>query len=133
MHDEILYAERALKAGAGGYIMKEEPPEKVLEAIRLVLAGDVYVSNSISNRLLHKAVHGGAKKHGNFVAKLSDRELEVFQLIGLGLGTREIANKLFLSVKTVETYQANIKQKLHFKTGRELMRYAVIWLQNQEK
>ena len=133
MHDESLYAERVLRTGANGYIMKEEPPEKVLEAIRLVLAGDVYVSNSISNRLLHKAVHGGAKKHGNFVAKLSDRELEVFQLIGLGLGTREIANKLFLSVKTVETYQANIKQKLHFKTGRELMRYAVIWLQNQEK
>ncbi len=129
MHDELLYAERALKAGAGGYIMKQEPPEMVLEAIRTVLDGDVFVSKSMASRLMKKAVHGTPGGESSVVDSLSDREFEVFQLIGQGLGTRDIAGKLCVSVKTVESHQANMRQKLNIKTGRELARFAIMWLQ----
>lgn len=125
MHDESLYAERVLRAGAKGYVMKQEAPEKVMTAIRRVLAGEVYVSEKIAGRLL-KAMSGtkGAPSESP-LDRLSDRELQVFRLIGSGLSVREIADKLFLSVKTIETHREHIKEKLNLKSSSELLRYAV--------
>ncbi len=124
MHDELLYAERALRAGAKGDIMKQEATEKVLEGIRKVLDGELYVSERMAARLMDQAVN--AKPAGtNPLSRLSDRELEVFTMIGHGLGTREIANKLILSIKTVEAHREHIKEKLNLRSGTELMRYAV--------
>jgi DNA-binding NarL/FixJ family response regulator len=124
MHDELLYAERALRAGAKGYIMKQEATEKVMEGIRKVLDGELYVSERMAARLMDQAVN--AKPAGtNPLSRLSDRELEVFTMIGHGLGTREIANKLILSIKTVEAHREHIKEKLSLRSGTELMRYAV--------
>jgi len=124
MHDELLYAERALRAGAKGYIMKQEATEKVMEGIRKVLDGELYVSERMAARLMDQAVN--AKPAGtNPLTRLSDRELEVFTMIGHGLGTREIANKLILSIKTVEAHREHIKEKLNLRSGTELMRYAV--------
>jgi DNA-binding NarL/FixJ family response regulator len=125
MHDESLYAERVLRAGAKGYVTKQEAPEKVMTAIRRVLAGDVYVSDKIASRLL-KAVTGPQKEPMlSPLDRLSDRELQVFRLIGGGLSVREIAEKLFLSVKTIETHREHIKEKLNLKSAAELLRYAV--------
>ncbi len=131
MHDEMIYAERVLRAGGRGYIMKQEGGEKFLAAIRQVLAGQVYVSQNMSARILE--VFSG-RQPDNFsspVRRLSDREFEVFQLIGQGIGTREIADKLHLSIKTVEVHRANIKEKLALKTATELVRYAVRWVDSQ--
>jgi DNA-binding NarL/FixJ family response regulator len=125
MHDESLYAERVLRAGAKGYVTKQEAPDKVMTAIRRVLAGDVYVSQKIASRLL-KAVTGPQKEPMlSPLDRLSDRELQVFRLIGSGLSVREIAEKLFLSVKTIETHREHIKEKLNLKSAAELLRYAV--------
>ena len=125
MHDEMLFAERALRAGAKGYIMKQEATEKVMEGIRRVLAGELYVSEKMAARLMTQAVSNKGAPEENPLARLSDRELEVFTMIGHGLGTREIAGKLILSVKTVEAHREHIKEKLNLKNGTELMRYAV--------
>jgi DNA-binding NarL/FixJ family response regulator len=125
MHDESLYAERVLRAGAKGYVTKQEAPEKVMTAIRRVLAGEVYVSERIAARLL-KAVTGARGDGGQSpLDRLSDRELQVFRLIGGGMSVREIAEKLFLSVKTIETHREHIKDKLNLKSSSELLRYAV--------
>jgi DNA-binding NarL/FixJ family response regulator len=125
MHDESLYAERVLRAGAKGYVMKQEAPEKVMTAIRRVLAGEVYVSEKIAGRLL-KAMSGTKGPASESpLDRLSDRELQVFRLIGSGLSVREIADKLFLSVKTIETHREHIKEKLNLKSSSELLRYAV--------
>ncbi len=102
MHDESIYAERALRAGANGYIMKQEATEKVLVAVRRILDGDIYVSDRIANRMLQHFITGSGTPRNSSVADLSDRELEVFRLIGEGHGTRQIADELHLSVKTVE-------------------------------
>src|SRR5271165_5616812 len=126
MHDESIYAERALRAGAHGYIMKQEATEKVLVAIRQILEQKVYVSDRIANRMLQQYINGSTEKHSP-VAILSDRELEVFRLIGEGHSTRKIADELHLSVKTVESYQAHIKDKLSLKSGRELVQRAIQW------
>jgi len=107
MHDESTYAERALRAGANGYIMKQEATEKVLTAIRQVLRGDVYVSEHLTRRMLQQFVHGSISPRDP-VTTLSDRELEVYRLIGAGHGTRQIADELHVSTKTVESYQAHI-------------------------
>ncbi|MBS1801842.1 MAG: response regulator transcription factor [Acidobacteria bacterium] len=127
MHDESIYAERALRARANGYIMKQEATEKVLVAIRRILEGEVYLSEAMSKKLLQQFIDGASSPLESRVAALSDRELEVFRLIGEGRATREIAEELHLSVKTVETYQAHIKEKLGLKSGRELIQHAIQW------
>jgi DNA-binding NarL/FixJ family response regulator len=125
MHDEALYAERALRAGAKGYIMKQEATEQVMNAIRKVLEGQIYVSERMASRLLDQFVGAKPGEDDSPLGRLSDRELEIFSMIGRGLGTREIANKLFLSIKTVEAHREHIKEKLKLKSGTELMRMAV--------
>jgi len=132
MHDEAIYAERALRARANGYIMKQEATEKVLVAIRCILNGEVYVSDAMSRKLLQQFIDGTPSVLASQLAVLSDRELEVFRLIGEGRGTREIAQELQLSVKTVETYQAHIKEKLGLKSGRELIQHAIQWKLNEK-
>ncbi len=124
MHDESIYAERALRARANGYIMKQEATEKVLVAVRRILGGDIYLSDRMANKLLHQYI-SGAPADMTRLSTLSDRELEVFRLIGDGRSTRQIAEKLHLSIKTVETYQAHIKEKLSLQSGRELVQHAI--------
>jgi DNA-binding NarL/FixJ family response regulator len=124
MHDESAYAERSLRAGANGYIMKQEATEKVLIAIREILRGEVYLSDRLTKRMLHQFAHGSVPP-GNPLNKLSDRELEVYRLIGAGHGTRQIADELHVSAKTIESYQAHIKEKLSLRNARELVQHAV--------
>ena len=131
MMDESLYAERGLRAGANGYIMKQQATEQVLVAIRRILGGEIYVSERMANKMLHLFVGGSPAEESSPVADLTDRELEVFRLIGEGHGTRQIADELHLSIKTVESYQAHIKEKLNFQTARELARFAVQWVDQQ--
>lgn len=126
MHDESLYAERVLRAGARGYIMKQEGGKKLMAAIRHVLGGQVYVSEKISAKIL-EGLSGHRANNSSPIEKLSDREFEVFQLIGKGKGTRDIANLLHLSVKTVEVHRANIKEKLDLKSATDLVHQAVRW------
>jgi DNA-binding NarL/FixJ family response regulator len=125
MHDESIYAERALRARANGYIMKQEATEKVLVAVRRILGGDIYLSDRMANKLLHQFISGASPHMHSRLSALSDRELEVFRLIGEGRSTRQIAEKLHLSIKTVETYQAHIKDKLSLHSGRELVQHAI--------
>ena len=127
MLDESLYAERALRDGASGYIMKQEATERVLVAIRRILSGEIYVSDRMASRMLHQFAGGSQAGPRSPVTDLTDRELEVFRLIGEGNGTRQIAEHLHLSVKTVESYQAHIKDKLSLKNGRELVQRAIEW------
>jgi DNA-binding NarL/FixJ family response regulator len=127
MHDEAIYAERALRARANGYIMKQEATEKVLVAVRRILNGEVYLSERMSNKMLQQYIGGAPPMIQSRIASLSDRELEVFRLIGEGRATREIAEELHLSIKTVETYQAHIKEKLALRSGRELIQHAIQW------
>jgi len=130
MHDESLYALRSLRAGARGYIMKQEALDRVMSAIRQVLRGDLYVSPSMSGRMIEEFVQGSTG--GSSIAdKLTDRELEIMQLIGQGHGVQQIAQELNLSAKTVETHRAHIKEKLNFQTARELARFAVQWVDQQ--
>jgi DNA-binding NarL/FixJ family response regulator len=125
MHDESIYAERCLKAGAKGYIMKQDPPEKVLFAIKKVLNGQIYVSKDLEEIFLNRFISSEFKSYTSPVERLSNRELEVFHLIGQGLKTLEIADKLNLSVKTIETYIEHIKKKMNFRDFRELFMHAV--------
>ncbi|MCP4456386.1 MAG: response regulator transcription factor [Planctomycetes bacterium] len=127
MHDESIYAERALRAGARGYIMKQEAPEKVIVAIRTILAGEVYISNDMAKKLVSRLVSGGPQTGASEIQRLSDREVEVLRLIGKGDGTCQIADILHLSTKTVETHRANIKVKLNLKSAVELRKYAIQW------
>jgi len=131
MHDEALYAERVLRAGARGYIMKQEGGNKLLQAIRQVLTGQIYVSEKMSARILETFSGRKSEQSASPVARLSDREFEVFQLIGQGKGTKEIAQHLNLSVKTVEVHRAKIKEKLSLLTATDLVRYAVRWTEAQ--
>jgi DNA-binding NarL/FixJ family response regulator len=130
MHDESLYAERALRAGANGYIMKQEATERVLVAIRQILGGEVYVSERMAKKMVQQFIGGSGVSQRSFIDQLTDRELEVFRLIGQGHGTRQIAEELHLSVKTVESYYAHIKEKLFLKNGRELVQHAVQWIES---
>jgi DNA-binding NarL/FixJ family response regulator len=132
MHDEAIYAERALRARANGYIMKQEPPDKVLAALRCILNGDVYLSDAVSKKMLQQYIDGTPSMLQSRIATLSDRELEVFRRIGEGHATREIAEELHLSIKTVETYQAHIKEKLSLRSGRELIQHAIQWKLNEK-
>jgi DNA-binding NarL/FixJ family response regulator len=132
MHDESLHAERVLRAGARGYLMKEAGGEKLLAAIRQVLSGKVSLSERMSAQILENL--SGRKPRGSSspIQQLSDREFEVFELIGQGKGTREIAKQLNLSPKTVDVHRANLKEKLGFEDGISLARYAVRWMETQD-
>jgi len=132
MHDESLYAERALRAGANGYIMKQEATERVLVAIRQILGGGVYVSERMAQKMVQQLVKGSGAPKQSVIGELTDRELEVFRLIGQGRSTRRIADELHLSVKTVESYYAHIKEKLSLQNARELVQHAVQWVESQE-
>ena len=132
MHDENIYAERVLRAGGRGYIMKYEGGERILEAIRQVLRGQVYVSKSTSAALLDHLTRPHPQPKEPMPGALSDREFEVFQLIGQGLSARQIGDRLNLSVKTVDTHRQHIKQKLNLRTGPELIRQAVRWAAAQQ-
>lgn len=126
MHDERFYAERAIKAGAKGYIMKEEAESQVINAIQTVIHGEIYLSEKEKNRIenLNKDIQG---KTFDTITELSDRQFQIFTLIGKGLGTVEIANKLNLSIKTIDTHKENIKAKLHCKSSAELRQMAIEW------
>jgi len=127
MHEEAHYAERALRAGARGYIMKRETSTKVIEAIRRVLAGKTYVSEAVAENMTTRLVKGRGAVSGSAVELLSDRELEVFEMLGQGLGTRQIAETLRVSIKTIQAYCARVKDKLHVSNATELLREAIRW------
>jgi DNA-binding NarL/FixJ family response regulator len=133
MHDEAIYAERSLRAGARGYIMKREATKRVLEAIRCVLGGKLYMSDKLAMMMAEKFVDGRPKKEGSVIEKLSDRELEVFQLLGRGYNTRQIADELHVSFKTVQSFCARIKEKLNFSNAAELLREAVRWHDSRQE
>lgn len=126
MYDEVLYADRCLHVGAMGYVNKESNPDEVIRAIREVLAGRIYLSPTMTNELLGRAVNG-RETHADLLGTLTDRQLEVFRLIGNGLTAHEIAKRLHISVHTVESHRENIKQKLRINTVSELTRRAVLW------
>ena len=126
MHDESMYGERALRAGARGFIMKQEAPEHILSAIRKVLSGEVYVSEKLQAMLLDRLACGGKGSTPRLpMDRLTDRELEIFRMIGAGESVKGIADKLFLSQKTVQAHREHIKEKLNFKTSAELLRFAI--------
>ena len=127
MHDEGVYAERAVRAGARGYLMKAEAAETVLAAIRCVLSGRIYLSATVTEQMLQWAgtAHKESQSHNSPVERLTDRELQLFLLLGEGIKVRDIAKKLIISVKTVESHRVNIKRKLNLKTSDELLRYSI--------
>lgn len=127
MHEESLYAERVLRAGARGYITKEEGGERLMRAIRHVLSGTIYVSDKMSARILEIFSGGTSVQERSPVEELSDREFEIFELMGDGLSTQQIAERLHLSMKTVDAHRAKIKEKLKLKTTNELISYAARW------
>lgn len=131
MHDESIYAERMLRAGARGYIMKEAGGEALLTAVRQVLAGQIYLSAKLSARLLENLTGGKPRGSNSPIAKLTDREFEIFQMIGQGRSTHDIAAQLHLSTKTVDVHRANIKGKLGITDGTALVRHAVRWVETQ--
>ena len=131
MHDETLYAERALRAGAKGYIMKQEANQQVLIAINRVLKGEIYLSEKSKEKMLHRMVNNRRETPGFSIDSLSDRELEVFQLIGNGFSTRQIAAKLNLSVKTIDSYREHLKLKLHLAKGSHLVQQAIQWVKSE--
>ncbi len=133
MHDESMYAERVLRAGAEGYIMKAEATENIVMAIRKVLSGQIYLSDRMVPKMVRKLVGAGANVGLSAIERLSDRELEVFRSIGQGHTTRQIAENLHLSIKTIETYRAHIKEKLHLVNAAKLLQYAIRWVNSQEK
>ena len=134
MHQESFYAERAIRAGAKGYITKQEASKKVITAIRRVLEGRLYLSERLKEELLYSMIgDDGSDVNSSPIDRLTDRELEVFQLLGEGKGTRQIAEQLCLSAKTIETYRSRIKEKLNLKSGSELMRCAFQWASGQDK
>ncbi len=131
VHDESIYAEIAFRAGALGYLMKQEALEKIVPAVRRVLAGNVYVSDSLAAKMLQQQVRGHTDVQQPAIKSLSDREVEVFHLIGQWKKTKEIAGELHLSVKTVEYYREQIKRKLNLKDAAELTQYATAWVQRE--
>lgn len=133
VHDESIYALRALKAGAKAYVMKQEISSKVIDAIRKVRKGQMYVSERVGSQMLHRLTKGHEDQGDSAVAGLSDRELEVVTLIGSGLATREIAARLHVSVKTVETHRAHIKTKINLNTGNQLVQFCVRWVEESKR
>ena len=133
MHDERLYAERSLRAGASGYVMKHEATSAIVRAIRTVAAGRLSVSEEVSLRLLQRRVASGGPDHGTSLDTLSNRELHVLELIGRGFGTRAIAGLLHISIKTVESYRARLKEKMDLRSGLELTQFAIRWAADGHK
>jgi DNA-binding NarL/FixJ family response regulator len=131
MHDESLYAERAFRAGARGYIMKQEASESVVQAIRQVLKGGLYASSKVTDNILTRFIEGPKEPSASPLMALTDREIEVFQLIGEGLSISEIGHRLHLSVKTIGTYRERIKEKLNLKNATELLRHALNWVEKE--
>ncbi len=132
MHDESLYAERALRAGARGYVMKETAAENLITAIQRVLGGSIYISETMASRMLEQVSGQRGKTGSTGVSQLSDRELEVLEMIGLGTPTKLIAEKLSISSRTVEAHRAHIKEKLAITDGAALVRYAVQWVESRQ-
>ncbi len=133
MHPESLYAERALRAGAKGYIMKQEPIKEIIGAIRKILDGSLYLSDVMMQKMVYKQVNVKADAGQPISDCLSDRELEVFGLLGRGYGTHQIADKLILSIKTIETYRSRIKEKLNFESASELLQHAFQWVNQDDQ
>jgi len=133
IHDESMYAERALLAGAKGYLMKDTVSENIVKVIRTVLSGEIYVSNTISKQFLHKIAGDKAGTSKTPIEKLSNRELEIFRMIGEGLKASQIAKQLYLSTKTIETYRARIKEKLNLPNAAELLQYSIKWAKSQDR
>ena len=132
MHEEQIYAQRSLRAGARGYLMKKEPAPRLLQAVQQVLGGEVYLSETMTRKMLHRLAGGTSGKDVSPVELLSDRELEVFELLGHGQKTKEIAEQLHLSVKTVQTYCEHLKEKLLLRDGTGLVHFAVQWVEAQK-
>jgi len=133
MFEEGIYAERAIKAGAKGYIMKSDSMENVIFALREILDGKIYLSSVLKDTLLNKLLMDPSERSSSPIDSLTNRELEVFRLIGAGLSTRRIANDLLLSIKTIETYRERIKKKLNLNNSDELMQYAIQWRLDEAK
>lgn len=129
MHDENIFGIRAFRAGAAGYVMKQAAPEHVIAAIRKILDGDVYVSESLEKRLIHQFRGTRSARTGSPLEDLTDRELQVFGLLGKGMTTRQVAEYLHLSIKTIESHRAKIKEKMNLKNSMELLQHAIHWNQ----
>ncbi len=132
MHDEARYAERALRAGASGYVMKREARDRILEAIRAVLRGEDYVSERLQKSIVHQYLHAAGGEQKSPIDRLSDRELEVLTLLGKGLSSKDIADRLHLSQKTVDSHRTHLKEKLDLSGAPELIRFAFEWVSSQE-
>lgn len=132
MHDESHYAERALRAGASGYVMKREARARIMEAIRTVLSGGDYVSERMQKSIVHQYLHGIGSKETSPIDRLSDREVEVLNLLGSGLSSKDVADRLHLSQKTVDSHRTHLKEKLNLKGAQELVRFAFDWVHSQE-
>jgi DNA-binding NarL/FixJ family response regulator len=133
MHDESLYAERVIRAGARGYITKQEATRSILRAIRRVLAGEIFLNETISSQIIGRLTASACGKGSSPVELLADRELQVFELTGQGLNTRQIAVRLHVGVKTVETYRHRIREKLKLKHPTDLLQSAILWAHQAEK
>jgi len=131
MHDERVYAQRALRAGARAFVMKHEDKSTIKLAVRRSMSGNIYVSDRVSEQLLHQIVSGNTSEKSSPVDRLTDRELEVIQLIGKGYSTREVASSLNVSVKTIESHRAHIKEKLDLASGNELVKFAIQWVEHE--
>ena len=131
MHDENIYAQRVLRAGAKAYVMKQDAAERVMQAIRKILKGEIYVSEKVGSQMLQQIVRGHSPTESSPVDRLSDRELEVVQLIGRGRTTREIAKVLNVSIKTIESHRAHLKEKLDLKNATELVQFCVQWVEQE--
>jgi DNA-binding NarL/FixJ family response regulator len=131
MHDESVYAERALRAGARGYVMKEAAADHLVDAIRRVLGGGIYVSDAMASRMLEGITSSRSKPGVSLIDRLTDRELEILEMIGKGVATKNIAEKLSISARTVEAHRAHIKEKISITDGAALVRYAVQWVESR--
>lgn len=131
IHNESFYAERAIRAGAQGYIMKQETTEEVIKAVRQILQGKIYVSRELSDSIMYRFFDKNPASNSP-LDRLTDRELEVYQLIGQGVSPHKIADDLCISIKTVDSYRARIKEKLNLKSGTELLQSAIQWVQSQD-
>ncbi len=131
MHDETIYAQRVLRAGALGYVMKQEASDKVVLALRKIMSGEIYVNEQVGSQMLHQALTGRGKPNASPIDRLSDRELEVIEAIGQGKPTRQIAKELNVSVKTIESHRAHIKDKIGLKNASELVKFSVQWVESE--
>lgn len=132
MHDEAVYAERSLRAGASGYVMKQEPPQQLLAAVRRVLDGEIYLSENMTRELVRRTAIGGRNEGASSLHQLSDREFEIFEMLGRGLQIKEIAGLLHLSAKTVHSHRERLKEKLQLRSSASVVRRAIQWAESQK-